>query len=67
MIVGRKANPIETLAVKHGLMVTATSDPRINDATVMVSAVGNSTTASFSIFPVGMAGNRPVSAVVGGV
>jgi hypothetical protein len=66
-VVGRKGTPSETLALKHGLMVAATSDPRIESAAVVITREGNVTTASFSLIPAGLAGNRPVTAVVGGV
>ena len=64
-MVGKKATPMETLMLQHGLEVTAESDPRIASATVDIERDGNKTTATFSLFPVGVAGGRPVSAVVG--
>lgn len=64
-VVGRKGTPTETLALKHSLLETALSDPRIASAAVSISQDANFVTASYDLVPVGVAGSRPLNAVVG--
>ena len=64
-IIGKKATPNETLLLKHGLQVAAETDPRVDRAEVEVERVGNLTEAKFTVYPVGLAGSRPLSTVVG--
>lgn len=64
-IVGNKATPAETDALLHGLKVAAESDPRIESAEVSIKRDGNITEANYLLTPVGVAGNRQISAVVG--
>ena len=63
--IGKKATPVETLALKHGLEETVKSDPRLEDASIRIERYENKTTVYLSLTPVGMAGARPISAVVG--
>jgi hypothetical protein len=51
--------------IPHGLQVAANSDPRIERAEVEIEREGNYSRAWFSLVPVGVAGSRPIRAVVG--
>lgn len=64
-VVGKKATSAETKALVYGLQVAAQSDPRVEKAEVAVTREGNVTTANYTLYPVGVAGSRPISAVVG--
>lgn len=66
-IIGKKATSSETLLLKHGLQVTAETDPRVDRAEVEVEREGNVTSAKFTIYPAGVAGSRPLNTVVGRV